>query len=247
MTARWSTTPGDVSSVCEAVPHAPRRAHTPSHRPLLAGVFPRRADSLDSRAARAGDVALAATLTLTELGPIFSANLVGQCVGLVIFPLIAGRIGQRAVVLVSLIGFGIAQSASALADDATGTRRVAPHHRRISRRSTSQLPRPRDRCRPACETRSRHHDAVHGIRPWRDRCRPRRDGLHECRRLAHGDDCRGRGVCRHCDRRLHLVREPVSQQDDATGTPAPPRRATSVCCRRAISSARCCSGSCSSC
>jgi MFS family permease len=59
-------------------------------------------------------------LTLRELGPIFSANLVGQCIGLVVLPLFAARIGQRAVVLISLIGFGVAQSASALAEDATG-------------------------------------------------------------------------------------------------------------------------------
>jgi AAHS family 4-hydroxybenzoate transporter-like MFS transporter len=51
-----------------------------------------------------------------QLGPIFSANLAGQCLGLVVFPLLAGRAGQRAVVLACLVGFGLAQSASALAD-----------------------------------------------------------------------------------------------------------------------------------
>src|SRR5690348_1173579 len=55
----------------------------------------------------------------TELGSIFSANLVGQCIGLVVFPMFAGRIGQRGVVLASLMGFGLAQGASALAVDAT--------------------------------------------------------------------------------------------------------------------------------
>ncbi|MEO8467321.1 MAG: MFS transporter, partial [Gammaproteobacteria bacterium] len=55
----------------------------------------------------------------TDLGPIFSANLVGQCVGLVVFPMLVGRMGQRGIVLVSLIGFGLAQAGSALAVDAT--------------------------------------------------------------------------------------------------------------------------------
>lgn len=58
-------------------------------------------------------------LGTAALGPIFSANLVGQCIGLVVFPILAGRAGQRAVVLVCLIGFGLAQSASALAEGAT--------------------------------------------------------------------------------------------------------------------------------
>lgn len=58
-------------------------------------------------------------LTNTQLGPIFSANLVGQCIGLVVLPMFVTRIGQRGIVLVSVIGFGLAQSASALADGAT--------------------------------------------------------------------------------------------------------------------------------
>jgi MFS family permease len=64
---------------------------------------------------------LARSLSLgnTELGPIFSANLLGQCIGLVAFPLVASRLGQRAVVLVSVVGFGLGQSASALATGAT--------------------------------------------------------------------------------------------------------------------------------
>jgi MFS transporter, AAHS family, 4-hydroxybenzoate transporter len=53
------------------------------------------------------------------LGPIFSANLVGQCLGLLVFPVFAGRAGQRAVVLVSLVGFGLAQSGTALANGPT--------------------------------------------------------------------------------------------------------------------------------
>jgi MFS family permease len=44
---------------------------------------------------------------------------VGQCIGLVVLPMFVGRIGQRGIVLVSLVGFGLAQSGSALAVDAT--------------------------------------------------------------------------------------------------------------------------------
>lgn len=66
--------------------------------------------------------AIARTLHLSnaQLGPIFSANLVGQCIGLVFMPMFAGRAGQRGVVLVCLAGFGIAQTGTALANDATG-------------------------------------------------------------------------------------------------------------------------------
>ena len=65
---------------------------------------------------------IARTLQLSnaQLGPIFSANLVGQCIGLVMFPMFAGRAGQRGIVLICLAGFGLAQAGSALANDATG-------------------------------------------------------------------------------------------------------------------------------
>jgi MFS family permease len=66
----------------------------------------------------APDMARSLSLGNSDLGPIFSANLLGQCIGLVVFPLF-GRIGQRAIVLVSLVGFGLGQAASALADGAT--------------------------------------------------------------------------------------------------------------------------------
>jgi hypothetical protein len=62
----------------------------------------------------APDMARSLKLSSAELGPIFSANLVGQCIGLVVLPLFVRRLGQRGIVLVSLIGFGVAQSASAL-------------------------------------------------------------------------------------------------------------------------------------
>jgi len=66
----------------------------------------------------APDMARSLSLGNADLGPIFSANLLGQCIGLVVFPLF-GRIGQRTIVLVSLVGFGLGQAASALADGAT--------------------------------------------------------------------------------------------------------------------------------
>lgn len=66
----------------------------------------------------APDMARSLSLGNADLGPIFSANLLGQCIGLVVFPLF-GRIGQRTLVLVALVGFGLGQAASALADNAT--------------------------------------------------------------------------------------------------------------------------------
>ena len=47
----------------------------------------------------APDMARSLGLSNAELGPIFSANLVGQCIGLVVFPLLASRFGQRAIVV----------------------------------------------------------------------------------------------------------------------------------------------------
>lgn len=65
--------------------------------------------------------AIARSLALgpAELGPIFSANLVGQCIGLVLFPAIAGRLGDRATVSLAVLGFALGQTASALADSGT--------------------------------------------------------------------------------------------------------------------------------
>lgn len=67
----------------------------------------------------APQIARSLQLSNGDLGPIFSANLVGQCLGLIGFPLFAARAGQRAPVLVSLVGFGLAQSGTALADGGT--------------------------------------------------------------------------------------------------------------------------------
>ena len=52
------------------------------------------------------------------LGPIFSANLIGQTIGLLGFPVLAGRYGHRLVVIVAVIGFCLAQFATAMAWDA---------------------------------------------------------------------------------------------------------------------------------
>lgn len=64
---------------------------------------------------------IAQTLALgsAELGPIFSANLAGQCIGLIAFPVLAERIGHRRTVSLAVLGFGLLQAASALAYDGT--------------------------------------------------------------------------------------------------------------------------------
>ncbi len=46
------------------------------------------------------------SLSLTQLGPIFSANLIGQCFGLMTVPLLVNRLGHRRITLFSLLGFG---------------------------------------------------------------------------------------------------------------------------------------------
>ena len=61
----------------------------------------------------APDMAASLHLGNAQLGPIFSANLAGQCLGLVLLPLLADRLRQRGVVLLSLAGFGLAQAAPA--------------------------------------------------------------------------------------------------------------------------------------
>jgi MFS family permease len=67
----------------------------------------------------APEVSQSLNLTKAQLGPIFSANLVGQCIGLVLLPLLGNRTGQRAIVIMALVGFGLAQCATATADSAT--------------------------------------------------------------------------------------------------------------------------------
>src|SRR6187399_50828 len=67
----------------------------------------------------APDIARSLDLGKAELGPIFSSNLIGQCIGLVVFPAIAGRLGHRLTVTLAVLGFALGQSASALADSGT--------------------------------------------------------------------------------------------------------------------------------
>lgn len=67
----------------------------------------------------APDIARSLDLGKAELGPIFSSNLVGQCLGLVVFPAIAGRIGHRLTVTLAVLGFALGQGASALAESGT--------------------------------------------------------------------------------------------------------------------------------
>ncbi len=78
----------------------------------------------------------------TQLGPIFSANLVGQCIGLVVFPLGRGRAGQRTVVLTCLAGFRHRADRHRL-PAARRAAALAPDHGRVPGRVPSQLSRTR--------------------------------------------------------------------------------------------------------
>jgi MFS family permease len=66
---------------------------------------------------QAPDIETTLRLSHAEMGPIFSANLLGQCIGLIAFPLFAGRLGNRNLVILTVTGFGLFQTASALAAD----------------------------------------------------------------------------------------------------------------------------------
>lgn len=52
-------------------------------------------------------------LSRAALGPIFSANLIGQCLGLVVTPMFVSRFGHRKVLVLTITGFGIAQAITA--------------------------------------------------------------------------------------------------------------------------------------
>ena len=65
----------------------------------------------------APSIARGLELSNSELGPIFSANLIGQMFGLILFPLAAARHGHRLIVVLTLTGFGLFQLGSALAQD----------------------------------------------------------------------------------------------------------------------------------
>jgi AAHS family 4-hydroxybenzoate transporter-like MFS transporter len=58
----------------------------------------------------AAPIAKSLSLSRTELGAIFSANLVGQCLGLMTIPLLARRVGHRAIILWTTLGFGLSQT-----------------------------------------------------------------------------------------------------------------------------------------
>lgn len=64
----------------------------------------------------APEIARSLSLSNVALGPIFSASLAGQCVGLILFPLLAARTGHRLIVIGTLAGFGLFQALSGLAD-----------------------------------------------------------------------------------------------------------------------------------
>ena len=52
-------------------------------------------------------------LSRTELGAVFSANLVGQCVGLLTVPLLAKRVGHRNIIVWMTLGFGLSEALTA--------------------------------------------------------------------------------------------------------------------------------------
>ena len=58
-------------------------------------------------------------LSKSELGPIFSANLLGQTVGLLLVPLLQSRISHRWIIVWCTAAFGILEAATGLANSAT--------------------------------------------------------------------------------------------------------------------------------
>jgi len=63
----------------------------------------------------APQIAASLRMTHAEMGPVFSANLIGQSLGLIVFPLLAGRIGNRKVVVITAAGFGTFELAAGFA------------------------------------------------------------------------------------------------------------------------------------
>jgi AAHS family 4-hydroxybenzoate transporter-like MFS transporter len=61
-------------------------------------------------------IARSLSLDNAQLGPIFSSNLIGQCIGLVAFPALANRFGHRPTVTLCVLGFALGQCASGVAD-----------------------------------------------------------------------------------------------------------------------------------
>jgi MFS transporter, AAHS family, 4-hydroxybenzoate transporter len=54
-------------------------------------------------------------LSRAELGPVFSANLVGQIVGLTLVPMLQGRLGHRRLIIACTVVFGLLEAATAFA------------------------------------------------------------------------------------------------------------------------------------
>ena len=160
----------------------------------------------------APDLARSLSLSNTELGPIFSANLIGQCIGLVVFPLLASRMGQRTVVLGSLVGFGLGQSASALSMGATDLFMWRLVTGLFLRRVPPELPRHRHGRDPRREARRGDHDVVHGL--WRGSHRrgSRRRRLRRFWRMARRDGRGRRGLHRYGARRVVLAANPVARR-----------------------------------
>ncbi|HXC59342.1 MAG TPA: MFS transporter [Steroidobacteraceae bacterium] len=65
----------------------------------------------------AAPIAQSLSLTGTELGAVFSANLVGQCAGLLLIPLLTRRLGHRQIILWTTLGFGLSQTLTILVAD----------------------------------------------------------------------------------------------------------------------------------
>jgi MFS transporter, AAHS family, 4-hydroxybenzoate transporter len=55
-------------------------------------------------------IAKSLSLSRPELGAVFSANLVGQCAGLLLIPLLTRRLGHRSIILWTTVGFGLSQT-----------------------------------------------------------------------------------------------------------------------------------------
>jgi MFS family permease len=58
-------------------------------------------------------IAVSLSLSRPELGAVFSANLVGQCLGLLTIPLLTARLGHRRIILWTTLGFGLSQALTA--------------------------------------------------------------------------------------------------------------------------------------
>jgi MFS family permease len=65
----------------------------------------------------AAPIAKSLSLSRTELGAVFSANLVGQCLGLLTIPLLVRRFGHRSIILWTTLGFGLTQALTAFVID----------------------------------------------------------------------------------------------------------------------------------